>query len=199
MDRLDGRRHPWVNAMDPLDEHYLRWLYSQVADVSIEEQELTFWDLFYVLYTTEFISRVSFDENRIEDAKELRREFVQDQNLEGVDPIWIEIGCSLLELMVGMSRRLAFEGDGRPPYWFWFHLMVNLELNPYNDSDGIDGAHITEILDRVINRYYDPSGLGGFFPLENACEDQRGVELWYQLNAYLNEREDRRARGEEVL
>ncbi|AXQ61290.1 hypothetical protein SEA_LIBERTYBELL_49 [Streptomyces phage LibertyBell] len=185
--------------MDPLDEHYLRWLYSQVADASIEKQELTFWDLFHVLYTTEFISLVSFDENRIEDAKALRREFVQDQRLTGVDPNWITIGCSLLELMVGMSRRLAFEGDGHPPYWFWFHLMVNLGLDGYNDRDGIDGAHLTETLDRVIYRNYEPNGRGGFFPLEEATRDQRGVELWYQLNAYLNERDNRRARGEKVL
>jgi hypothetical protein len=76
---------------------------------------------------------------------------------------------------------------------------VNLELNPYNDRDGVDEAHVTETLDRVIYRNYESNGHGGFFPLEDPDEDQRRVELWYQLNAYLNEREDRRARGEEVL
>lgn len=182
--------------MTPLDEHYLKWLYSQVADVGIEEQELTFWDLLHVLHTTEFISLVSFDENRIEDAKGLRREFVESENLSGVDPDWITIGCSLLELMVGVSRRLAFEGDGSPAYWFWFHLLTNLGIDQYNDRDGIDGAHLSEVLDRVIYRNYEPNGRGGFFPLQNAAKDQRGVELWYQLNAYLNELETQGGYGE---
>jgi hypothetical protein len=40
----------------------------------------------------------------------------------------------------------------------------------------------------VIHRYYQPNGHGGFFPLENPQDDQRHVELWYQLNEYVMER-----------
>lgn len=185
----------------PYDEPYLNWLYRQVADPDTENQKLTFWEILHALYLTEFISCVSFDENRIADAKNLRKEFVRDEGVRGVDPEWIELGCSMLELMVGLSRRLAFEGDGQPHYWFWFHLMKNLGFDRYNDLDldGEDLPDIEETLDRVIYRHYDGNGHGGFFPLEYANEDQRGVELWYQLNAYLNERDERKAHGEDVL
>ena len=183
---------------EPLDELYFKWLYRQVADPEIESQELTFWKILRVLYTTEFVSLVSFDENRISDAKDLRKEFVDSEGLEGVDPEWIELGCSLLELMVGLSRRLAFEGDGRPHYWFWMHLMVNLGLDRFNDSRRFRKTSVDYILDDLIQRRYGSDGHGGFFPLQNPQKDQRRVELWYQLNAYLNEREERRARGEDV-
>jgi hypothetical protein len=44
---------------------------------------------------------------------------------------------------------------------------------------------VDEILERVIGRTYRPDGRGGFFPLRYAEKDQREVELWYQLNAYV--------------
>jgi hypothetical protein len=31
------------------------------------------------------------------------------------------------------------------------------------------------------------SGLGGMFPLEDPREDQRAIEIWYQMMAYINE------------
>jgi hypothetical protein len=44
-----------------------------------------------------------------------------------------------------------------------------------------------EIFERLIWRNYAPNGEGGFFPLENPREDQTQVELWYQMNSYVNE------------
>jgi hypothetical protein len=31
--------------------------------------------------------------------------------------------------------------------------------------------------------------VGGFFPLTHPNDDQRKVEIWYQMNAYLDELE----------
>ena len=42
-------------------------------------------------------------------------------------------------------------------------------------------------LDGFINRQYEANGEGGLFPLKGVCEDQREVEIWYQMNAYLYE------------
>ena len=47
--------------------------------------------------------------------------------------------------------------------------------------------NIDEILNKFIDRTYRASGYGGLFPLRHSKEDQRKVEIWYQMAAYLIE------------
>lgn len=172
---------------EPLDELYFKWLYNQVAD---PEQDLTFWNLLRVLFTTEFVWIVPNDENRIADGKALRESFIDTQGirLRRSERNWIELGCSMLELMVGLADRLEFETDkGTTHYWFW-ELMENLGLGMYDDAVEVPEEHVREVLEMVIQRYYEPNGHGGFFPLEHPLGDQREIELWYQLSAYVMER-----------
>lgn len=92
----------------------------------------------------------------------------------------------MLELMIALSRRLSFEDDGEPRNWFW-QLMENLGLERYNDHTPIPERAVDELLNGVIWRTYKRNGAGGLFPLKRASEDQRNVEIWYQLCAYLLE------------
>jgi hypothetical protein len=172
----------------PLDELYLQWLYCQVADVNAEDPSYSYWKLFKQLYTTEFTWLLRNDENRAEDGRDLRFEFTRDGGLE-MDPAWMELGCSMLELMVGLSRRLAFEADGEPYYWFWC-LVENIGIHRYSDgARRYPKQHVDDALERIIRRTYNYNGHGGFFPLKHPHEDQRNVELWYQLSAYVLELE----------
>jgi hypothetical protein len=93
----------------------------------------------------------------------------------------------MLEMLVGLSRRLSIQGGGEPREWFW-HLIENLELEEYNDETPIPQREVDEVLERVIWRLYKKNGRGGLFPLRRTTDDQRRVELWRQLNAYLLER-----------
>lgn len=170
----------------PLDELYFAWLYRQVADPDVTDASLTYWKLLRELFTREFTWKVPNDDNRSEDGKELRTEFINDELIDNVDSAWLELGCSMLELMVGLSRRLAFEAEGEPHYWFW-DLMENLGIHNYSDDRRLQKKLISEILDRVIFRTYKRNGEGGFFPLCVSAKDQRKVELWYQLSAYVLE------------
>ena len=172
---------------EPLDELYFKWLYSQVGDPRIRNRNRTYWTILKQLYTKEFVWFVPNDDNRIQDGKELRYEFVDSEQLEDVDLNWVHLGCSMLELLVGLSRRLAFEAEGQPRDWFW-HLMENLGLCEYNDSYRYSEEGVDEILDRIIWRTYRRDGHGGLFPLRRAKKDQRLIELWYQLSAYVLER-----------
>lgn len=170
----------------PLDELYFNWLYSQVGDTRIKNPNRTFWRLLKKLYTKEFVWFVANDDNRIADGRELRYEFVEDEGLTTVDPGWINLGCSMLEMLVGLSRQLAFQDEGEPRIWFW-ELMQNIGLDNYTDAVIFSDRTVDEILDRIIYRTYDPSGEGGLFPLARPEKDQRTVEIWYQANAYLLE------------
>lgn len=169
-----------------LDELYFTWLYSQVDDPNIANPSRTYWKLFRVLHHTEFIPFIPHDENRVEDGKELRYEFVNNSGLSRVDVGWLRLGCSMFELFVGLSRRLAFEGDGEPSRWFW-QIMNNTHLSKYTDRRKFDSANVEDKLQRIIHRNYEPDGEGGIFPLIRPQEDQRDVEIWYQAQAYLIE------------
>lgn len=175
----------------PLDELYFTWLYGQVGDVEIKNPSRTYWKMLKHLYTKEFVWIIPNDDNRIEDGRDLRQEFVDDLRLRHIDQDWMGLPCSVLELMIVLSRRLAFEAEGEPCDWFW-ELIHNLGLDKYNDAIRLPESDveddIEETLDQVIFRVYDRRGRGGFFPLRRGCPDQRDVELWYQLSAYVLEK-----------
>lgn len=171
---------------EPLDEVYLRWLYEQVASVRLKNPSRTYWCLLRQLFTKEFVWIVPNDDNRVEDGKDLRYEFMELPDVE-VSNDWMDIGCSVLEMLIGLSRRLAFEAEGKPAEWFWT-LCENLDV--IHEDAGYDYAEEVDAkLDRLIWRTYDRSGRGGLFPLHEPEKDQRDQEIWYQLNAYLLERD----------
>lgn len=171
-----------------LDERYLNWLYSQVARSRSRSRARTHWHLFRQLQDTIFVAFVPHDENRIADGRDLRYEFLAEFEDEQGDSKWTKAPCSMLELLIVLSRALAFEMDDSVSPWFW-HLIEVLELEKFNDLEYDDHSRevIATTLERVIWRRYEPSGKGGLFPLRKPAEDQRDVELWYQMNAYLIE------------
>lgn len=166
------------------DDVYLRWLYSQVASVRIKNPSRTYWSLLRHLYTTEFVWFIPNDDNRVEDGRALRYEFIQEHDIIHPDKEWLDLGCSMLEMLIALSRRLAFEAEGQPRAWFW-HLLHNLELDTITDEGRYPEARVDDIISNVIWRTYRADGRGGLFPLKNAQRDQTRVEIWYQLAAYL--------------
>lgn len=168
------------------DESYLVWLYAQIGSVRLRNKATSFWDLARVMFTTEFTWFVPNDDNRAEDGRDLRLEFMDETGYEP-DEDWLDLGCSMLEMMIALSRRLSFEADGGARDWFW-QLVANLGLEECNDRSNFDPDRVTEILQIVCKRTYAPTGQGGLFPLRNPEQDQRRVELWDQQSAYIRER-----------
>lgn len=171
----------------PLDELYLSWLYECVADPEIANPSQTFWNLLQHLFTKEYVWLIPNDDNRVEDGRALREEFIEDLGLDDMDPDWMNLECSVLEMMIALSRRLSFQGGGEPRDWFW-RLIDNLGLN-IADQQRFPRSRVEEVLDRQIWRTYQSNGAGGLFPLRHPHRDQRDVEIWTQLNAYLLENE----------
>lgn len=168
----------------PLDEQYFDWLHHQVGSGPEKDCNRTYVKMLERLFFKEFVWFIANDDNRAEDGKDLRREFLGNRQ---VSEDWMWIGCSLLELLVALSRRLAFEADGEPRFWFW-QMLSNAGLLIFYDNRGVPKEAIDEALDRIIWRTYDADGRGGLFPLQYPSQDQREVEIWYQMSAYLLER-----------
>lgn len=170
-----------------LDDLYLEWLYGQIAAVKNRNPARSYWELARQLYRTPFIWMVPNDDNRAEDGKSLRDEFIDECDIQDLEVNWMAIGCSMLEMLIGLSRRAAFQSFGEPSEWFE-KFLTNLGIH-FSDAqyNGIVRDEVDIALDRVNNRTYEPNGDGGLFPLRNADRDQRKIELWYQLSAYLLE------------
>ncbi|QJD49636.1 hypothetical protein HWD32_gp60 [Gordonia phage Secretariat] len=179
-------------TIKPLDELYFEWLYGQVAAVSQKNPARTYWCLLRLLHKTEFVWIVANDDNRMEDGRDLRREFIEEYDLDEPENDWLTIGCSMLEMLISLSRRLSFEDDEEEDTtieWFW-HLLANIGLRVFNDEQLVTTEQeefVVHILEEVIWRNYHSNGRGGLFPLRNPQENQRDVELWYQLSSYLME------------
>lgn len=171
-----------------LDERYFVWLYSQVASVRNRNPARTYWQLFRKLYDRPFTYSISLDRNRAADGINLRYIFLD--GAEG-DQNWLELECSMLEMLVALSKRMEFQTGSTFINWFW-RLLNNVEMGQYSDElyHGRIDEIVEETLDMIIARTYNHNGYGGLFPLHRPSKDQTKVEIWYQLAAYLNEHED---------
>lgn len=166
-----------------LDDQYFTWLYGLVADVKTRKGPRTYWNLLKKLFCTEFAWFIPNDDNRAEDGRELRFEWASSVDVN-VDTHWVTLGCSFLEMLIGLARRLEFQTDRDSIFWFW-HLIGNLGLLGHNDRSNFLEDDVERRIDAVIWRTYDCDGNGGLFPLREPCKDQRKVEIWFQLSEYL--------------
>ena len=174
------------------DDVYFKWLYSFIGSIVDTRPEKTYWCLAEQLHKTPFSWSVANDGNRAEDGKNLRIEFARHPSV--IAPVDLESPASFLEVLIGLAWRIDFSendsDESMVPYWFWT-MLSNAGLDSFSDAMYNDNPDIRRVVDikirRILNREYYPDGDGGLFPLMNPREDQRGVEIWYQMSAYLLE------------
>lgn len=169
---------------ESLESLYFDWLYAKIHLTDIPYNSYS--SLLNQLNRTEFIWLLSGDDNRAEDGIDLRKEFIIESGLD-VDESWFDDGCSVLEMLVALSRHAAFETGESRNQWFW-EFLTNLNLTQFHD-DEYDPEAIAAILYIFVWRTYEHDGSGGMFPLDETPDDQRTKELWYQFCEYLAEKE----------
>ena len=160
---------------------YYLWLIAQIGVP--ERNRNTYNDLFMRLHETEFVWIVPHDDNRLQDGVELRSEFLNGRRIRDLEgrPI------SLLEVLIALSRRVAWTTDRSSEFWAW-QLLENLRLTKSSDPlTGQKAERVEEVLEALIWRTYERDGNGGFFPLNHPLDDQTKREIWDQMNAYVNE------------
>lgn len=174
------------NNYPELREDYLRWLESQLRDEQASRGQ-TYWGLLNFMFDTPFIWSDPMDENRLVDGLGLREEFAREvAHIQS--KVMARLGPgSFLEVLIGLSRRLAFNAGGEAPGWSW-ELLTNLELHRLSDPlTGPKQRKAEKIMQVAMGRTYSPDGTGGFFPLTRPDEDQTQIELWYQMSAFIAE------------
>ncbi len=153
---------------------YKRWLRGLVGEPGPSNH-----NLFVAAWNTPYEYFVPNDDNRAQDGLDLRERFERETSI-----VLPDLGkCTMLEFLVALSVRMNetvydYDDPDQVSDWFW-ELVENLEIDRYKLKDTFQ---------RLNGRTYDyDGGNGGLFPLENPREDQREIEVWYQMMAYLRE------------
>lgn len=127
------------------------------------------------------------DHNRLQDGLSFRQQFL---NENGINGDFSDHPGGILEVLVALAVRIDGEfignpSDPAPDYIFW-EMICNLGLDKFDDKH-YNSDYVYEILGKFVRREYDFNGRGGLFPLKNVQNDQRKVEIYYQMLAYLSE------------
>lgn len=172
---------------EPLENLYFNWLCAKVIRLENPTPTLRYDKLLRILHTTEFVWLLPGDDNRAEDGKELRRNFLYEAEAPD-NPEWRALSCSVFEMLVAFSKRAEFSTDVSNRQWFW-EFIENLGLLQFNDASNVTPEDVADILYTFVWRQYPPNGWGGLFPLEGPHRDQREVEIWYQFCDYLTDQD----------
>ena len=176
------------------EQDYFHWLCEMAH---IDQENRSYWILAKDLHKRVFYPIVEHDDNRAMDGLELREQYLSQHGYYK----YLEIPgeCTMLEMLLGLAQRMDFETSkpidedyqDQTAYWFW-EMMDNLGLIEFDDDSYVEfegQIYVDVILDDFLERRYSPNGAGGLFPLRRTKRDQRKVEIWYQMSAYLAEQE----------
>lgn len=177
-----------------INQDYFEWLCEMIH---VDQGDKSWWILMKDLHNKKFYSLIPHDENRAWDGLELREDYMRE--LWHPEYIDIEGDCSVLEMLIGLARRMDFEtsdpyedsSNDKTVFWFW-EMIDNLGLMPFDDESYVENHgmyFVNKILSKLVDRKYTRRGIGGLFPLMHSKKDQRQVEIWYQMSEYLMERE----------
>lgn len=179
---------------------YFRWLCKLIKDGKPDEDK-TYRKLLRELDSIPYFGFVGNDQDRGDHGLQLRYLWIDsvwtkypDLHIEDFDKAFDDRDCSFLEMLIALCTKAEDQTEGfveedSVGYWFWT-IMENLNLGYLNDDvfDYVNGRDkVDETIDIVLNREYNFDGSGGMFPLRKTVVDQRKIEIWYQLSAYLIE------------
>lgn len=170
-----------------MEDAYYSWLVELIGDKYVRTN---YQRLLWKLYITDYIWELDYDRSRATDGLCLRREYGRATNMF-VDVALQTKPCSVLEMAIALARRAEHDIMYDPSYgdrsgmWFWT-MMQNLGLDIYDDWNWYENE-VDKILDVFLHHRYERSGLGGAFPVHSTSRDLTKTDLWWQMNAYLEE------------
>lgn len=165
------------NLTDFNSEGYFDWLYHETFPNE------NYYELAQAMHRVEFTYSIRMDSNRAADGVSMRNAYLYEHGVPGETPD--DDPCSFLEMFAGLTKKMAMLLD-KSMHETSMHLLRNIDLASYTDQH-FRVMEVLEVLDMIMDREYQYSGLGGFFPLNDPPTDQRDVELLYQLNQYIIE------------
>ena len=174
-----------------LNNEYFEWMCQLVCNERYS-RGLSYQKLLGHLHNIDFQYVIPMDSNRAEDGIDLRYRFGYEKSYEGpmIASFLDNRPCSVLEMLISLAFRCEENIMNNPDVgnrmgqWFW-NMIVNLGLGSMNDSR-FDPKYTDDVIFRFMDRKYKRDGEGGLFTIEHCKYDMRSVEIWYQMNWYLD-------------
>ena len=172
--------------MDNVIREYREWLIDQVNTV----EDYTY--MLRELYSIEFYSTVSNDEDRGMDGLVLRNEWADSVGYAGS----LDFGvANMLEVIIGIARRIEFRlfGTIYVDEWdyvriFW-DLIDNLGLGEmFGTLSRYTFDEIYEIVTLFLSRQYKRHRKGNIFDIQDDTINLRKLNIWTQMGIYVRER-----------
>lgn len=172
---------------DRIINEYYEWLFDMVCG----EKE-RFNKLLSRLHDIPFRYSIPRDENRAIAGTDLRWRFALAKGYEEYADEILDIlagPCSVLELIVAIAIYCEEHVMDDPEYgdrtcqWFW-GMIINLGLGSMLDYR-FDERYVDDVIERFLDRDYEPDGRGGLFTIKNCNRDLRDVEIFHQMCWYL--------------
>ena len=125
----------------------------------------------------------SLDENRAAGGINLRSKYAYDTSTNEED---IRTGpCTVLEMLIGVAGHMEDQLANDIETWFWV-LIENLCLDQFDDNN-YDPRGVEYLVQSWLHRRYRKNGAGSIFPLKHYPGDCRNLDIWSQMNAWINE------------
>ncbi len=175
-----------------LNRRYFDWMYGLVCGGKYPKK-MSYRKLFHRLHEIDFTFTIPMDDNRASDGIDLRYRYGYENDLDGpmIASYLDDRPCSVLEMLIALAIRCEEHIMGDPEIgdrtgqWFW-NMIVNLGLGSMTDAR-YDEEFVDELVLIFLDREYSANGEGGLFTVQHPKYDMRTVEIWYQMNWYLNE------------
>lgn len=158
------------------ESDYYIWLRDMVDRDSYQK-------LLKQLDTTPFEWILALDKNRSEGGLQLRVKYSMEYSVDLDD---VRTGpCTVLEMLIGVADHMMDQLTCDIYTWFW-QLVENVHLEQFDD-DNYDPRGVEFILNSWLHRNFGKDGEGSIFPLKCYDGDCRYIDIWSQMNAWINE------------
>lgn len=176
-------------AYDDIFEQYFVWLKNMVD--TEERRSEDYICVLWKIYNQNFSPSLRMDLNRVADGYKLREMFVRFNCYDRNDiSEYMNMPSNLLEVIIAIAMRcendimIDLEEGDHFERWFW-RMIFNLGFGDMTNLN-YDELEADRILNRFALRRYSPDGYGSLFYIEGCQSDMRKVDIWTQLNWYLN-------------
>lgn len=151
---------------------YFDWLCSLVCS----DNEYT--ELLRILDSYNYIWYLLLDENRAKGGTLLRHRYASEAGVFVDD---VRTGeCTLLEMLIALSELMSDQIDGMESSECFWMIIDNLGLRWLNPT------RVNEVVCSFLSNNYT-NKYGGLFPLENYEGSIRALDIYSQMNAWLEE------------
>lgn len=168
--------------------NYVSSLLSMVED---KDHNLSDYSLLLEeLYSIPFTCTIEMDLDRGRDAEILRNDICEENGL--LFDVILSRKISVLEVLIALARRIEndiladpMSGNDNSNHYFW-EMLENLGVEKYK-NDNFKVLNVHEKVEKWLDRDFKKDGNGSIFPLKHPKHDQRAIEIWAQMQAYLME------------